>query len=743
MRRYSLLILIVSLGPIIGCNRTRAPDVAASPSPTFHRDIAPILFARCAGCHHPEGAAPFSLLTYEDARERAGQIAEVTQSRFMPPWLPEDGHEPLAHNRRLSDSQVKLLADWAAHEAPEGDPNQSPNVPIFHSGWHLGKPDLVLESAAFKLPAKGPDRFRNFVLDVPPHVNRWVRAVEVRPSNPKVTHHARLGIDVNNESVRRDAADADIGYEGMAWGADPEGQLIIWTPGMTTDAGTPGAAWQLPAKAKLVLHTHLQPSGKPETIGFRIGFYFTDSPPTLRPYMLLIGSRDVDIPPSEPRHEIVGSYKLPIDVDAHYIFPHAHSLCREMVVEARLPGGERKTLLAIRRFDENWHDTYRFAKAVRLPQGTELITRFTYDNTAANVRNPNHPPARVAYGSNADDEMSDVYLQVTPVDPAQRAVLAEHHQLEELKSKIVGYGKSLELHPDDLWSIEALASCYVAAGSPGEAVKLLELYPDLLQTSPQANVVLGMAQLALRNADAAEKSFRDAIAKDEQLAVAWLGLGQAQVAKSKPEEAEQALRRAIELAPKLVVARLDLADLLVEQDRLDEAGTVCAKAMAASPGDHRPHLKIANIQAQQHEYVGSLIYFEEARKLAPFLYSPQSSLAIACYQLGDEPTARELLQESLANEPDDPVPHCFLGQIARRDGQWDKARNHLQRAAELPTPRSWPASHRRQFLALVYNEQIQLAEQLQDKVLARNTVANWLRIDPENQSLQALKRQLD
>jgi uncharacterized protein HemY len=118
-------------------------------------------------------------------------------------------------------------------------------------------------------------------------------------------------------------------------------------------------------------------------------------------------------------------------------------------------------------------------------------------------------------------------------------------------------------------------------------------------------------------------------------------------------------------------------------------------------------------------------------------------LGIACYQFGDEETASKLFNEALANAPDDPVPHCFLGQIARRNGQWQEARAYFTRAAKLPTPPSWPASHKRQFLALVYAEQLQLANQLADKPLARRAVTDWLRLEPNNAALQDLQRQLN
>jgi hypothetical protein len=740
LRRVWPLLILLTL--LLGCRGEQDASSPGADSVTFCRDVAPILFARCANCHRPGEAAPFSLLTYAEARAHARQIRDVTHRRFMPPWLPEAGHIQFQGARQLSGDEMALLGKWVEAGSPEGDVRDLPPAPKFVFGWQLGTPDLILESPTFQLPAAGPDRFRNFVLSAPIDQTRWIRAVELRPENPRVIHHARLGIDTTLESVRRDAADPEPGYEGMAWGQDPSGQLITWTPGMLPDNGTPGAAWKLTPDMKLVLHTHLQSSGKQEPVRFRVGLYYADAPPSVRPLILRVGSRDIDVPANKSNHVVNDVYTLPIDVSANSIFPHAHKLCRQIVVTATLPNGEMRTLISIRAFDEKWHDKYRFAKPVRLPQSTQLRTQFTYDNSTANVRNPHQPPERVVYGSNANDEMSDVYLQVTPVDPTQYAILEEHQKQAELQSKILGYGKTLELYPADMWSLEGLASCDVAAQQPAKAIQILTQHSQLLKVSPQATIILGMAYLATGDAPKAEALLRVALTKDDQLSLACLGLGQSLVAQQKPKPAEKELRRAIKLAPHLTVARLDLTDLLAADHRLDEAIAVAQATVEQAPDEHLPLLKLANLYAQQRKYDASLASFAAAQKLAPFVYSPQASLAIACYQLGDEETANRLLAEAVARDAKDPVPRFFLGQIARRNSAWADARKNLQLAVELPIPHTWPASHVHQFIKLAYTEQFQLAQQLQDAALTRSTLTALIKLEPENAAIRKLRDQL-
>ena len=219
---------------------------------------------------------------------------------------------------------------------------------------------------------------------------------------------------------------------------------------MVAKPGTPGVAWRLDPDTCLVLHTHLQPSGKTETTKFLIGLHFADVPPVEHPAILRLGSCDVDIAAGESHHVVTGEYKVPIDVDLHMIFPHAHSLCT-----ARCGRGASRRhaepLISIEHFDENWHESYDYRRPVRLPKGTQVLTTFAYDNTDKNPRNRNRPARRVVYGSNVTDEMADLYLQVTPVHADQRAVLMEDFKKYELKSQLVGLGNSLAIYQDDPW----------------------------------------------------------------------------------------------------------------------------------------------------------------------------------------------------------------------------------------------------------------------------------------------------
>src|SRR5437764_83399 len=131
----------VALAVLAACTGRAAAD-----APTFTRDVAPLLWKNCAGCHHPGHVAPFALLTYKDAARRAKFLVEVTASRRMPPWRAAPDYGPhFLNERRMSDADVRTLARWAEAGAPEGDPRDLPAMPQFPEGWQLGTPDLVVK----------------------------------------------------------------------------------------------------------------------------------------------------------------------------------------------------------------------------------------------------------------------------------------------------------------------------------------------------------------------------------------------------------------------------------------------------------------------------------------------------------------------------------------------------------------------------------------------------------------------
>src|SRR5215467_1626814 len=236
MKRFANRMVCMALGAmaLLGSAEPRAEEAGKTRgSPTFNRDVAPLVFKNCAACHRPGEVAPFSLLTYADVKKRAGLIKKATTSRFMPPWKPLPGHGEFRDARRLSDEQVALLARWVDEGMAEGDPKDLPPAPTFPAGWQLGTPDvLVTLPKAYTVPAEGADVYRNFAIPFQVPAGKYVRAVEFRPSNRKVVHHALLGFDMSGKVRKREGKDGSPGFTQSNFPAPIlPGSLAFWVPG--------------------------------------------------------------------------------------------------------------------------------------------------------------------------------------------------------------------------------------------------------------------------------------------------------------------------------------------------------------------------------------------------------------------------------------------------------------------------------------------------------------------------------
>ncbi len=387
---------------------------AGSGGVTFSHDVAPILYRRCAPCHHSGGVAPFSLLTYQDAAKRAQSIATVTRQRVMPPWLPAAPH--FRDERRLSNAEMATLSHWAAAGAPAGNLSAAPAAPHFRDGWQLGEPDLEAKMALdFAVPADGSDLYRCFVAPMTIAQDHWVRAVDMRPGNPQVVHHAILFEDISGTARKRDTGS---GYDCFGTpGFLPARGLGGWTPGSLPYQAPDDMPELLHAHADLVLQVHYHPFGRAVTDRTAVALYFTDRKPTRHAQDIPLGSNRIDIPPGDRAYKVTDHFSIPVDVDVIGINPHAHYICKDMLGYAVLPNGTRRTLLHIPDWNFNWQQQYLYPTPVRLPAGTDVVMEFTYDNSDDNPRNPSHPPRRVVWGPSSTDEMAGLHIAVVPVDP--------------------------------------------------------------------------------------------------------------------------------------------------------------------------------------------------------------------------------------------------------------------------------------------------------------------------------------
>ncbi len=397
-------------------------------TPTFTKDIAPVILKECAGCHRPGEVGPFSLLSYEDVSKRATFVKEVVQKRQMPPWKAKPDYGTFQDEHRLTDEQVALIARWVDDGCEEGDVKDLPPKPAFTQGWQLGEPDLVLKMGeVFEVPAAGSDVFRCFVIPTGLTGDKAISAIEFRPGNAKVVHHALFFLDSRGQARERDAKDPGPGYPGFGGpGILPTGMLGGWAPGTGLKPLPAGIGRLLPKNSDLVLQVHYHPSGKPETDQSSVGLHF--APTSVENTRILTAvalvDRKIDIPAGDADYRVTPrEFTLPVDVQAIGITPHMHWIGKEMKVWAVKPDGAQVPLIWIDDWDFNWQGNYLFAEPVALPKGTRLRLEARYDNSDKNPRNPSNPPQRVTHGEQTNDEMCLCGIQVIPDDRAGYADL--------------------------------------------------------------------------------------------------------------------------------------------------------------------------------------------------------------------------------------------------------------------------------------------------------------------------------
>jgi hypothetical protein len=519
---------------------------------TFNRDIAPIIFRECTGCHQPGQAAPFTLATYADVTKRKEQIVKVTSSRFMPPWLPEHGFGEFSDTRRLSDQEIAAIRQWVAEGALEGDAADAQPAPLNAAEWPLGTPDLIVKMpAAFKLPADGRDIYRNFVVPLPNTASRRVRAVEVHPDT-KAVHHLFVLVDRIRGARRLDEKDAEPGFPGMALPPSvesPGGYFLSWQPGRSAIHSEPRMPWTLPSSADLVLQAHMRPTGKPENVQVSVGFYFTDITPTNAPVKLGLNSYAIDIPAGVSNYVVTDSFTLPAPMSVLGILPHAHYLGKVLEGYAELPGGGRKWLLKINDWDFNWQGAYRCKEPVRLPKGSTLVMRFAYDNSTNNIDNPHQPPIRVRYGLQSTDEMAGLVFQLLADGPADLQAFQLANQNHVLKDVLEFNTLMLERDPKNAHAHVQLAKGLLVQGKQQEAFDHLKTAVTLDPSESEGHYHLGLIAMERDQAEPAIFEFQAAIRLNPDYVKARNNLGLIFMALGRYAEAEQQFRAALATAP--------------------------------------------------------------------------------------------------------------------------------------------------------------------------------------------------
>ncbi len=435
----------------LGIVMAAAPALAADGPVTFSKDIAPIFQAKCQECHQPNSIAPMSLVTFQDARPWARSIKERVSTRQMPPWHIDKsvGVQQFKNDMSLSDEQIDLVVRWVDGGSLQGDPKDlpAPKALVTSNEWQgvrdgFGQPDMVIKSSEYTMPAQHQDVWYRPTSEIPLTEPRWIKMVEIRPTNLKarrIIHHS-IAYQVlspdNVASVNTGTANGPSGPLSQEDLVNRRPQIMEWAIGKGYDLFREGTGKMIVPGEKISWDQHIHAVGEEITGGSELAmwFYPKGQEPKKRSYLIgFTGLRTrgfLDIQPNSIS-QTEGFTVLKENTLITNFQPHFHLRGKAMRVEAILPDGSREIISYVGNFNFNWMTNYIYADdaAPVFPKGTVIQVSAWYDNTKANKDNPD-PDQWVGYGDRTVDEMAHAWMNVVYLDDAEYKAL-----LDERKAK--------------------------------------------------------------------------------------------------------------------------------------------------------------------------------------------------------------------------------------------------------------------------------------------------------------------
>ncbi len=398
-------------------------------TPTFTRDVAPILYKNCIGCHRRGEVAPMSLLTYADARPWAKAIRDEVTEGNMPPWHADPQYLRLRGDRRLNAEDKEILVRWANGGAPEGDPAALPLAPSFTQGWRFGKPDAILEMQEdYPIPAEGTIDYAWFYIPTNFTEAKWVQAIEMRPGNPGVVHHLlvyyraapdkqRQPVLQFNRELMKTAERAPGPRPPKARELPPRRLIATFGPGVDPQVFPPGTALRLEPAGTLELQIHYTANGTAGTDRSKVGLTFAREEPKQEIRASAFYNGTLVLPPGADGVMIDAEVSFVQDGIVWGMLPHTHLRGKKWEYRLVRPDGTTQMILAVPRYDFNWQNFYMFEEPLRVPKGSKIISSAWYDNSAKNPFNPD-PKIQVLWGDQTWEEMQYTGLLFSAAPPA-------------------------------------------------------------------------------------------------------------------------------------------------------------------------------------------------------------------------------------------------------------------------------------------------------------------------------------
>lgn len=392
----------VASTPAPGCLLALSEPIVAVPA--YHGNVEAIVQKNCLSCHREGGVAPFKLDSYAAVKARAPMIKYVVETGIMPPWHAAKGSGPWRNDRTLSEADRNALMTWADKGTPKGDPKRATAPPQFVPGWTIGKPDAVLSlPKPIAIPADGVMPYEN--VDVPTDFaeDRWVRKIEIVPSDRRVVHHVL--VFVRQSGPRKGGrlarlAEATEGLGGFFGGYVPGNSAMVYADGI---------AKRLPKGAVLRFQIHYTPNGTATTDRTKIGLVFAPKPEHEVRTIGLVNLRFA-IPPNAPNHEVTAQITTPSDAEILSFLPHMHLRGKAARYERIAGDGTRSTMLDVPKYDFNWQLNYIYKEPLRINAGDKIVYTAWYDNSEGNRANPD-PSKTVHWGEQTFNEMMLGYIE--------------------------------------------------------------------------------------------------------------------------------------------------------------------------------------------------------------------------------------------------------------------------------------------------------------------------------------------
>ena len=403
-------------------------------SPTFYKDVLPVLQDHCQVCHRPGEVGPMPLLDYTGTKKWASAIRQKVESRQMPPWFADPSIGHFANDRSLSDAEIRTITDWVDAGAPAGNPTQAPKPKHWVAGWTIGTPEIVLEMpSAFNVPASGVIPYQYVIVPTGFKQDTWVHLAEVRAGDRTHTHHIVVSV---REPGSGWLADKPVGVPFALGPRDMMGRspgefLAGYGPGAMPETLGPGEAKLIKAGSDLIFQLHYTTNGQPGCDRSRIGLILLHEPPKKRVLMLAAANIRFAIPPGDPDYVVEARVKLHAPATLVSLLPHMHLRGKSFEFRALFPDGRMETLLRVPHYSYHWQLSYYLAKPLELPPGTIIECTAHFDNSDNNPMNPD-PTKTVRFGPQSWDEMMIGYFEVaTDLKNGLREVLVGEAQSAE------------------------------------------------------------------------------------------------------------------------------------------------------------------------------------------------------------------------------------------------------------------------------------------------------------------------